>query len=80
MQLYLRDVVSSVATPDRELKAFRRIRLEPGEKREVSFTLGPRELRLLNKDMVWVGEPGAFTVLVGPGSDRIALTADFVVV
>ena len=80
VQIYLRDVVSSVAVPDLELKAFRRIRLEPGEKREVSFTLGPRELRLLNKEMVWVVEPGAFTVLVGSSSDRIALTADFEVV
>jgi hypothetical protein len=48
-QLYIRDVLASIARPVMELKAFTRIaNLKPGEQRDVSFTLGPNELRMLN--------------------------------
>ena len=48
MQLYVRDVLGSVARPVMELKGFKRVRLKPGERREVTFTLGREHLRMLD--------------------------------
>jgi beta-glucosidase len=48
-----------------ELKGFRRIRLVPGETRTVTMRLGPEELKILDINMQWTVEPGAFTVKVG---------------
>lgn len=79
-QLYVRDCYSSVVKPFMELKGFKRIYLKPGEKQTLSFTLGPKELKLLNQKFQWVVEPGRFIVMVGPDSENIKLTADFEVV
>lgn len=68
IQLYVRDPVASVARPIRELRGFERVSLRPGEKRTVSFTLGPEQLGLYNRDMRWVVEPGTFDVIVGTSS------------
>jgi beta-glucosidase len=76
-QLYLRDDVSSVATPDRQLRKFQRLRLQAGEQREVVFTLTSEDLMLLNTSLKWVVEPGTFTVLLGASSDDIRLQAPF---
>jgi beta-glucosidase len=65
VQLYIRDEVSSVTRPVKELKGFRRITLEPGESQTVEFTLGPEELSFLNRDMRRVVEPGTFKILIG---------------
>lgn len=73
VQLYIRDELASVSRPVKELKGFRRISLEPGEERQVTFELGPEELRMLNKDMQWVVEPGAFRVMIGASSKDIRL-------
>jgi beta-glucosidase len=67
-QLYIREQVSSVTRPVKELKGFRRIPLAPGETKTVEFTLGPDALSFLNKDMHWVVEPGLFNVMVGGNS------------
>jgi beta-glucosidase len=64
VQLYLRDVVSSVTTPVKALKGFRKVALEPGEEREVSFTLGPAELCLVDADMRETVEAGDFEVTI----------------
>jgi beta-glucosidase len=73
-QLYIRDVLASIARPVMELKAFTRIaNLKPGEQRDVTFTLGPNELRLLTEDMKWVVEPGVFRIMVGASSKDIRL-------
>ncbi len=64
-QLYLRDCLSSVTRPVRELKGFRRLMLQPGESRQVSFTLTPSDLALWDEAMNWVVEPGEFEVWVG---------------
>ncbi len=72
-QVYINDVVSSVATPLRLLRKFRRIHLNPGESTLVSFTLGEEDLRLLNASFEWVVEPGEFEVLVGASSEDIRL-------
>jgi beta-glucosidase len=71
VQLYLRDDVSSVTRPVKELRGFERVSLAPGAKKTVTFTLGPRELSLINRDMKRVVEPGTFTVMVGTNSDAL---------
>ncbi|MEM8934612.1 MAG: fibronectin type III-like domain-contianing protein, partial [Acidobacteriota bacterium] len=68
VQVYLRDEVSSVTRPIRELIAFERVTLEPGASRTVSFEVGPAQLRLWNRQMQRVVEPGAFTLMVGTSS------------
>jgi beta-glucosidase len=68
VQLYIRDEVSSVTRPVKELRGFRRISLNPGETKSVEFTLGPDELSFLNRDMHRVVEPGVFTIMVGGNS------------
>jgi beta-glucosidase len=80
VQLYLSDVVSSIAKPEKDLKKFNRIHLKQGETKSVSFTLGAHDLKLLGRDMKWVVEPGTFKVLIGSSSDRIALSAEFEVI
>lgn len=65
VQLYVSDTVSSVTTPVRALRRFRKIDLGPGEAREVEFELGPGDLALLDQHMEWVVEPGEFEVTVG---------------
>ena len=73
VQLYLHDELASVAQPVIALKGFTRIHLAPGEERVVTFRLGPDELRLLDRDLRWVVEPGAFRVMVGASSKDIRL-------
>jgi len=68
VQLYLRDEVSSVTRPIKELRGFRRITLKPGETATVDFTLGPDELSFLNREMRRVVEPGIFKIMVGGNS------------
>ena len=68
VQLYIRDEVSSVTRPIKELRGFRRITLKPGETRAVEFTLGFDQLSFLDLDMHRVVEPGTFKVMVGSNS------------
>lgn len=68
VQLYLNDVISSTTTSVKSLRGFEKIHLEPGEKKTVSFTLTPDDLKLLNINMEWVVEPGEFEVIVGDQS------------
>jgi len=79
VQLYLRDLLASVARPVVQLAGFQRVRLAPGESRDVSFTLGREQLQMLDADMRWVVEPGTFRVLVGGSSRDIRLRGEFVV-
>jgi beta-glucosidase len=68
VQLYVRDLVGSVTRPVRELKGFERVTLQPGESREVVFTLGPAELAFYTAGGAWAVEPGEFAVFVGTNS------------
>ncbi len=79
VQLYIRDVLASVARPVIELKGFRRVHLAPGERTTVEFTLGPEELKMLDRDLKWVVEPGTFRVLIGSSSKDIRLRGEFAV-
>ncbi|MEO8031444.1 MAG: glycoside hydrolase family 3 N-terminal domain-containing protein [Gemmatimonadota bacterium] len=73
VQLYVRDLLASVAQPVEALKDVRRIHLEPGEERELSFSVGPRQLQLLDGQMHWIVEPGEFRIMVGASSRDIRL-------
>ncbi len=68
VQLYLRDDVASVTRPVRELRGFRRVELQPGESRTVTFELGFDDLSMLDGNMQRVVEPGTFTVFTGGSS------------
>ena len=79
-QLYIRDCISDVTRPVKELKGFERVALKAGESKRITFTLTPEHLRYYNLDMERVVEPGAFNVMVGASSsDKDLLTAEFVV-
>jgi beta-glucosidase len=77
VQLYMRDVIASLARPVIELKGFQRVSLLPGESRTLTFTLGPDELKMLDEKMHWVVEPGDFRVMVGSSSKDIRLRGIF---
>jgi beta-glucosidase len=74
VQLYLRDVVSSVTRPMKELKGFRRVTLAPGASTTVTLTLDSSALALWDKDMKHVVEPGEFHIMVGPSSADLKST------
>ena len=67
-QFYVRDLVASVARPVHELKGFRKIRLKPGEKQTVSFTVSEKDLAFYNESMQLVAEPGEFRAWIAPDS------------
>jgi beta-glucosidase len=71
VQLYVRDDAGSVARPVQELKGFRRITLAPGAQETVTFVLTPDLLSFYGAQYRRVIEPGTFTVMVGPASDRV---------
>jgi len=68
IQLYIRDLVSSVTRPVIELKGFQRITLEPGQTKTIDFTITPDKLRFYDVNMKRVVEPGTFEIMVGPSS------------
>jgi len=68
VQLYIRDEVSSVTRPVKELRGFRRVTLAPHERRTLTFTLTPHSLALWNREMKRVVEPGKFDIMTGPNS------------
>jgi len=80
VQLYIRDEVASVSRPAKELKGFRRITLEPGEKKTVTFHLSMDQLAFYDRHMRFVVEPGTLKVMVGSSSEDIKLTGTFEVV
>ncbi len=72
VQLYIRDLVGSVTRPVLELKGFRKVRLEPGETREVSFRLSASDLAFHRADMTFGAEPGEFRLFVGGSSQDLS--------
>src|SRR4029434_5415542 len=68
VQLYIRDLVSSVTRPVMELKDFRRITLAPAESKTVTFWITPDKLSFLDLNMNRVVEPGGFDIMVGSSS------------
>jgi beta-glucosidase len=68
VQLYIRDLFSSVTRPVKELKGFKKISLKPGEIQRISLTILPESLAFTNIDMEYVVEPGDFEIMVGNSS------------
>ena len=79
VQLYIRDVLSSITTYEKNLAGFQRIHLEPGEALELSFTIDRKHLELLDADMKWVVEPGDFVLMAGASSEDIRLNGTLTV-
>lgn len=76
VQLYIRDKVGSITRPVKELKAFRKVWLKPGEEREVRFTLSEEDLKFYNAELKHVAEPGEFDLFIG-GNSRDLKKATF---
>jgi beta-glucosidase len=79
VQLYVRDRVASVTRPVKELRGFERVTLAPGERKTVTFEVGPAALRFTDEHMNRVVEPGRFDLMVGTSS-RTAATVPLEVV
>ena len=79
VQLYVHDIQASVSRPNKELKAFTKIHLEPAETKTVTLRLDPRDLAYWDDlQHAWVAEAGEFEVLVGSSSQDIRSRASFV--
>jgi len=74
VEMYIRDQVSSVTRPVKELRGFQRLSLQPGETRTVTFAITPDKLWFWNRDMKRVVEPGLFDVMIGPNSATLKTT------
>jgi len=77
VELYLKQEVSSVTTYEYDLRGFKRVPLNPGEKKTVHFTLHPDDLAILDKNMNWTVEPGKFMVMIGHSSEELDLKKEF---
>jgi len=72
--LYLHDVAASVTRPNKQLKAFKKIGLAPGQTKTISFTLTPEDLSFIGQDLKRIVEPGEFEVMVGNETVSFSLT------
>ena len=75
VQVYVHDCEASVEMPEKQLKGFDKVYLEPGQTKTVSIELGPDAFRFFDEEsMDWKTEPGDFEILVGSASDNISRT------
>jgi beta-glucosidase len=77
VQLYLRDLISSVTTYEKVLRGFERVRLKAGEKRTLTFSLARQDMELIDRHNQRTVEPGEFVVELGSSSTDIRQTAKF---
>jgi beta-glucosidase len=77
VQLYLRDMVSQPLRPVKELKDFKKILLQPGEIRRITFNIKRDELSFYNDQLERITQPGTFQVMIGSASDDIRLQKAF---
>ena len=77
VQLYIRDMVSQPVRPIKELKDFKKITLQPGEIRRVTFIIKRDELAFYNDKLERVTQPGTFQIMIGSASDDIRLQKSF---
>jgi len=81
VQLYVRDKAASVSRPDKELKGFAKVMLQPGETKTVSINLTRRDFSFWDEsNNGWLAEPGDFEILLGNSLDKISLTAPYTLV
>ena len=71
VQLYLNDPVASVTRPVKELKKFKKVFLQPGESKEVVFTITPDDLKFYNSNLKWDWESGKFLIYIGTNSEDV---------
>ena len=74
VQLYIRDEVATVIPREKELKRFASIHLQPGEEKEIRFTIPSADFSIYNNKMGKVLEPGSFTIGIGPNSSELNQT------
>ncbi|UIR54957.1 glycoside hydrolase family 3 C-terminal domain-containing protein [Sphingobacterium sp. SRCM116780] len=77
VQLYIKDVVSSVTTYEMDLRGFERVRLNPNEVKTITFKIRPQDLILLDEHMNWTVEPGDFEIFIGNSSQNLPLKTKF---
>lgn len=80
VQLYVKDLITSVSQPVISLKGFQKISLKPGESKKVTFTITPKELQILNAQNKWVVEPGDFRIMIGSSSKDLRLKRNITVI
>ena len=79
VQLYISDKKASVDRPVKELKAFQKVFLQPGESRDVTLSIGKEALSFYDEtSSQWKAEPGEFEALVGTASDRLSSSFSFI--
>jgi beta-glucosidase len=71
VQLYIRDMVASIARPVKELKNFQKVFVKKGESKEIVFSITTDDLKFYNTDLKYVYEPGDFKVFVGGNSQQV---------
>lgn len=76
VQMYIKDIIGSVTRPDKELKGFEKIELNPGETKTVNFTITPKMLEFTGLKMDKILEAGDYTVMIGTSSKE-GITGDF---
>ncbi len=77
VQLYLRDLIGSIARPTEELKDFKKIRLLAGQSKTIKFIIDSEKLSFYNQQLQWVAEPGEFDLMIGASSRDIRLKDRF---
>lgn len=71
VQLYIRDKVASITRPVKELRAFKKVLLEPGQTRDLQFMLSEKDFAFLDQNLLWRVEPGEFEIMVGNSSYNV---------
>lgn len=79
-QLYIQDEYASVTRPIKELKGFKKVKLDPGEKKRITFILPIELLAFYDEEMKLIIEPGEFTVMIGSSSEDVRLSEKFEVI
>jgi beta-glucosidase len=81
IQLYIRDEISSLVRPVKELKGFKKVNLKPGEKKTIDFKINKQHLSFYDPvKKKWIAEPGVFIIKVGSSSRDIHLKSSFTLV
>lgn len=77
VQLYIQDLYAAVVRPVKALKDFEKVKLQPGESKEISFEITPAKLSLYHEKLGWITEAGEFKAMVGTSSNDIKLETKF---
>jgi beta-glucosidase len=79
VQVYVNDKISSVTTPVKVLKGFKKVKVNPNESAIINFLIPCKELGLWDKNMNYVVEPGEFEIMVGASSEDIRLKDSIII-